>query len=64
MSLALNDPFIRADVLNRDLNKISDWASKWKVKFNNEKTELLNFARGQEQIQPLLFDNVILEEKK
>lgn len=63
MSLALNDPYVRADVLNRDLNKISDWAMTWKVKFNNEKTELLNFTRGHEGNQPLLFNNVTLKDK-
>ena len=63
MSLALKDPTIRADILNRDLNKISEWAIRWKVKFNDEKTELLNFTHGHDQLQPLLFNNTLLEER-
>ena len=34
-----------------------------KVKFNNEKTELLNFIHGHKQMQSLSFGNSILEEK-
>ena len=61
MSLALEDPCLRADILNRDLQKINEWAIKWKVKFNDAKTELLNFTRGHDQPQPLLFNNIPLE---
>ena len=41
LSLALNDPDIRAELLNSDLDKIKNWARKWKVKFNEDKTDLL-----------------------
>ena len=29
-----SDPTETAEVLNRDLCRISNWATKWKVKFN------------------------------
>ena len=35
MSLALNNPNIKADMLNSDLKK--NWAKEWKVKFNEER---------------------------
>ena len=30
--------------LNSDLNTISEWASKWMVSFNLEKTVFINFS--------------------
>ena len=33
------DPSETADILNRDLDRISIWATKWKVKFNASKTK-------------------------
>lgn len=45
MYLCLDNNRIRAEVLNSDLEKISNWALKWKIKFNQSKTELLNFSR-------------------
>ena len=62
MSLALKDPFERADILNSDLNVISEWASKWKIKFNDTKTDLLNIVRNH-NTQQILFNNTIIEEK-
>ena len=50
LSLALNDPDSRAKTLNHDLEKINELTKKWKVRFNEEKTEQLNFTRGQNQI--------------
>ena len=35
------DPAETALILNRDLQKISDWATKWKVKFNTAKTKTI-----------------------
>ena len=32
-----SDPSETAEILNRDLQKISTWASKWKVTFNASK---------------------------
>ena len=37
LSLALNIPGSRAEILNHDLEKINEWAKKWKVRFNEEK---------------------------
>ena len=43
--LSLNDNNIRGETLNSDLEKIKAWASKWKVNFNCQKTELLNICK-------------------
>ena len=40
MSLGHANPDIRTETLMNDLAKISEWAKLWKVKFNEEKTEL------------------------
>ena len=37
LSLALNNPDSRAEILNHDLEQINEWAKKWKVRFNEEK---------------------------
>ena len=34
-----SDPAETSNILNRDLQKISSWATKWKVKFNTTKTK-------------------------
>ena len=62
LSLALNNPDSRAEILNHDLEKINEWAKKWKVRFNEEKTEQLNFTRGQNQNQQLTFGSKTLKE--
>ena len=46
MSLALKDPDRRATILNSDLEKINSWAKRWKVSFNEEKTEMLTLTAG------------------
>ncbi|XP_070179104.1 uncharacterized protein [Littorina saxatilis] len=61
MYLALEDVDRRTNILNQDLDKISAWANKWKVKFNETKTELLNIQRDLIPPQPLFFNNVFLE---
>ena len=38
------DPAETAQILNRDLQKISNWATKWKVKFNSAKTKSIIFS--------------------
>ena len=40
------DPAITAEVLNRDLEKIGNWAKKWKVLFNASKSKDLIFSRN------------------
>ena len=39
-----------------------NWPKKWKVRFNEEKTEQLNFTRGQNQNQQLTFGSTTLRE--
>ena len=39
-----SDPSETAEILNRDLQKISTWASKWKVTFNASKTKDIIFS--------------------
>ena len=34
---------ITSEILNRDLDKISKWAAKWKVNFQGDKSEKTNF---------------------
>ena len=40
-----HDPTETANILNRDLIKISNWASKWKVVFNSKKSKDLIFSK-------------------
>ena len=61
LSLALNNPDSRAEILNHDLEKINEWAKKWKIRFNEEKNEQLNFTRGQNQNQQLTFGSTTLK---
>ena len=60
LSLSLRNPDDRANTLNQDLEKINIWAKKWKIKFNAEKTELLNFKRDNLQTPTLTFDDTDL----
>ena len=39
-----SDPAETADILNRDLQKIADWALKWKITFNALKTKTIIFS--------------------
>ena len=60
LSLGTDNFDIRTEILNSDLQRIYNWAIKWKLKFNEEKTELLNFKRGTAPIHDLTFGNVTL----
>ena len=53
---------ILPEILNHNLEKINEWAKKLKVRFNKEKTEQLNFIRGQNQNQQLTFGSTTLKE--
>ena len=64
VSLALKDPDRRAAILNSDLEKINNWAKRWKVSFNEEKTELLTFKKDNLPVYPLSFGNIVLEDKE
>ena len=62
MYLSLENPTIRAEVLNSDLQKIMTWANKWKVNFNQAKTELMNITNKRNpQFLPLHFGNDTLQ---
>ena len=63
MSLGHTNPDIRTETLTNDHAKISELAKIWKVKFNKEKTELVNIKRDTKPIHQLTFCNVVLEEK-
>ena len=56
------DPTETAEMLNRDLLKISKWAEKWKVKFNAGKSKDLIFSNKiLNNSPPLLFNDNIVE---
>ena len=57
-----HDPAQTAEILNRDLEKISIWATKWKVSFNAKKTKDIIFSNKILNNSPqLMFDNVSIE---
>ena len=60
MSLGLTNLDTRAEILMCDLVKISDWARRWKIKFNEEKTELVNIKRDTKPIHQLTFGIAVL----
>ena len=63
--LCLDDPKQRAEILNRDLQRITEWAKKWKVLFNPIKTKLVNFTRKLNPIfEQLLLGGEILSDSK
>ena len=61
MSLAWNNPNARADTLNSDLEEIVTGQING-VKFNGEKTELLNCIRDQNTDIPLKFEDITLQD--
>ena len=53
-----SDPAETSNILNRDLQKISSWATKWKVKFNTIKTKSMIFSnRLLNNSPPLIFND-------
>jgi len=60
LSFAANNHDTRTDTLNNDLKRILEWGKKWKVVFNEGKTNLLNFSNSYSQNHQLLFGNTIL----
>ena len=59
------NPAETTEILNRDLLKISDWATKWKVNFNPKKTKDMIFSNKDLRISPpILFDGVPIERVK
>ena len=54
-----------ANLLNRDLKKVSAWAKKWKVTFNAGKTKDLIFSKREvDNQQPLFFNNTHVDRVK
>ena len=48
MYLCLDNDDVCAEILNSHLEKISVWATTWKITFNNIKAELMNISRKRE----------------
>ena len=58
-----NDPAETTAMLNRDLKKISSWASRWKVSFNPGKTKHMIFSNKiLSNSPPVLFDSVVVDQ--
>ena len=56
------DPAVTAAQINRDLVKISNWASKWKVTFNGSKSKDIIFSnKCLNNSPPLIFNDIIIE---
>ena len=49
-----SDPVITAEILNRDLQQISNWSKKWKVSFNAKKSKEIIFSNKCLNNPPLL----------
>ena len=62
----IEDPSVAATCLNNDLDTISQWARKWQVTFNPNKTETIQFSRkAKPSLKPnLLMDGTIIKEVK
>ena len=57
-----DDPAVTALQLNRDLEKISSWAEKWKVTFNPNKSRDMIFSKKcLNNSPPLILNNVLIE---
>ena len=53
-----SDPAETAEILNRDLAKIANWANRWKVTFNAAKSKDIIFSnKCLNNSPPLIFDN-------
>ena len=55
----VDDPNETADSLNNDLTKFYDWATKWLVTFNAQKTKTMTMSRNIDKPDhtPLYMDN-------
>ena len=55
------DPAETAEIINRDLVKISNWAKKWKINFNAGKTKDVIFSKKVlNNSPPLLYDETLI----
>ncbi len=64
--LFVDNPIRNAQTLNRDLEKISSWASEWLVKFSPSKTKTMVITRKKkhEHFPPLKMSGTNLDEVK
>ena len=52
-----DDPAETSAQINRDLNKISEWAKRWKVTFNAKKSKEMIFSKKRLNNSPSLIFN-------
>ena len=63
--LCLHNDDACAEILNSHLEKISVWATTWKITFNNIKAELRKISWKREpQPLPLNFENVVFKDRE
>ena len=48
----INEPDKDIPALQLDLNKLSDWANKWQLRFNPEKCEVMRVTHSRDGSQP------------
>ena len=57
-----SDPSETTEMLNRDLEKIASWASKWKVSFNAKKSKDIIFSNKYlNNSPPLIFNDTYID---
>jgi hypothetical protein len=62
LSVCAKAPQLATQILNRDMVKIADWANKWKVIFNPDKSKDIVFSRKDQHISPpTLYNNNTIE---
>ena len=64
MSLALNDPYRRAAILNSNLEKITAGRNNGKLVLMKKKTDLLTFKKDNHPVYSLSSGNIVLEDKE
>ena len=62
LSIEVDDPVQGAEVLNRDLEKVKDWANQWLVNFSVEKTKLMTWSFRSINHPDIVFDGMALPE--
>ncbi|MES9883011.1 MAG: reverse transcriptase family protein [Sedimenticola sp.] len=60
--LIVDTPEITSDIINNDLETITNWSKKWLVTFNPNKTETLLISRKRNQLlhPPIVMNNVLV----
>ena len=61
--LIVEDPNLAANLMDNDLDKIHNWANRWLVKFNPQKTEEMLFSRKLQKVNhpKLTMDNIEIQ---